>query len=91
MEFMPNFRLHRPAQVADALVAKAEEDSLYVAGGTDMLVNVRRGIEQPKHLVDLSAVNELKTKRVEKDELVLGSGLTLVPPPSAALLSSVSR
>jgi 4-hydroxybenzoyl-CoA reductase subunit beta len=77
MEFMPNFRLHRPARVADALAAKAEDGALYVAGGTDMLVNVRRGIEQPKHLVDLSAVGELRAKRDDANELVLGSGLTL--------------
>jgi len=77
MEFMPNFRLHRPAKVADALAAKTEDGSLYVAGGTDMLVNVRRGIEQPAHLVDLSAVTELKAKRDGADELTLGSGLTL--------------
>ena len=77
MEFMPNFRLHRPARVAEALAAKAEDGALYVAGGTDMLVNVRRGIEQPKHLVDLSAVSELKAKRDDTNELVLGSGLTL--------------
>ena len=77
MEFMPNFRLHRPAKVADALAAKAENGSLYVAGGTDILVNVRRGIEQPTHLVDLSAVADLKVKRDEPNELTLGSGLTL--------------
>jgi len=77
MELMPNFRLHRPAKVADALAAKTKDGSLYVAGGTDMLVNVRRGIEQPAHLVDLSAVTELKAKRDGADELTLGSGLTL--------------
>jgi 4-hydroxybenzoyl-CoA reductase subunit beta len=77
MEFMPNFRLHRPAHLADALAAKAKDGALYVAGGTDMLVNVRRGIEQPKHLVDLSTVSELKAKRDDTHELTLGSGLTL--------------
>ena len=77
MEFMPNFRLHRPSQLTDAIAAKAEAESLYLAGGTDMLVNVRRGIEQPKHLVDLSAVAELKRRRDDADGLTLGSGLTL--------------
>ena len=77
MEFMPNFHLHRPRKVADALIAKGEADSLYVAGGTDMLVNVRRGIEQPKHLIDLSAIAALKARADEPDELTLGSGLTL--------------
>ena len=77
MEYMPNFKLHRPANVADAVKLKTEPGALYVAGGTDMVVNVRRGIEQPKHLIDLSAVAELKARREESGTLILGSGLTL--------------
>ena len=61
MEFMPNFQLHRPETIEEALQARIDNDeALYVAGGTDMLVNVRRGIEQPKNLVDLSAISGMK-------------------------------
>ena len=50
MEYLPNFQLHRPETVEDAVKARTGEDeALYVAGGTDMLVNVRRGIEQPQN------------------------------------------
>jgi 4-hydroxybenzoyl-CoA reductase subunit beta len=77
MEFMPNFKLHRPARVADAVGLRAQDGALYVAGGTDMVVNVRRGIEQPKHLIDLSALPDLKVRREDAGTLVLGSGLTL--------------
>jgi 4-hydroxybenzoyl-CoA reductase subunit beta len=77
MEYMPNFKLHRPARVADAVSLRAQDGALYVAGGTDMVVNVRRGIEQPKHLIDLSALPDLRQRRDDAGTLVLGSGVTL--------------
>ena len=78
MELMPDFDLHRPTTVEDAVRLRTEtSDALYVAGGTDMLVNVRRGIEQPRALIDLSGIDELT--RIAEDEagLHIGAGITL--------------
>ncbi len=78
MEFMPNFQLHRPETIEEALRARTDNDkALYVAGGTDMLVNVRRGIEQPKNLVDLSAISGMKSITKDSDGLHIGAGVTL--------------
>ena len=78
MEFMPNFQLHRPETIEEALQARTDNDeALYVAGGTDMLVNVRRGIEQPKNLVDLSAIHGMKSITVNSEGLHIGAGVTL--------------
>jgi 4-hydroxybenzoyl-CoA reductase subunit beta len=77
MEFMPNFKLHRPARIAEAVALRAQDGALFVAGGTDMVVNVRRGIEQPKHLIDLSSLPDLRVRREDAGGLVLGSGITL--------------
>ena len=78
MEFMPNFQLHRPETIEEALQARTDHDeALYVAGGTDMLVNVRRGIEQPKNLVDLSAIHGMKSITVNSEGLHIGAGVTL--------------
>jgi 4-hydroxybenzoyl-CoA reductase subunit beta len=77
MEFMPNFKLHHPKRVEDALALRLEADALYVSGGTDMIVNVRRGIEQPKHLIELSAIEEMKARREDANGLTLGAGRTL--------------
>ncbi len=78
MELMPNFQLHRPETVEDAVKARTTADNaLYVAGGTDMLVNVRRGIEQPRNLVDLSAIKDIKTISMDSDGLHIGAGVTL--------------
>jgi 4-hydroxybenzoyl-CoA reductase subunit beta len=78
MEYMPNFVLHRPTAVEDAVKLHAETDNArYFAGGTDMLVNVRRGIEQPAALVDLSAIDELKSISEDTEGLHIGAGVTL--------------
>lgn len=78
MELMPDFVLHRPTSIEEAVKLRNETDgALYVAGGTDMIVNVRRGIEQPAALIDLSVVSELR-EIVEDDEgLHIGAGVTL--------------
>ena len=78
MEYMPNFILHRPTAIEDAVKLRAETDNArYFAGGTDMLVNVRRGIEQPHALIDLSAIEELKSITEDADGLHIGAGVTL--------------
>ncbi len=78
MEYMPDFKLHRPDTIEDAVKLRAEEpDALFVAGGTDMIVNVRRGIEQPKHLIDITAIEELKSILPDGDGLHIGAGVSL--------------
>jgi 4-hydroxybenzoyl-CoA reductase subunit beta len=78
MEYMPNFQLHRPESAEEAVKLRNEQpEALFVAGGTDMIVNVRRGIEQPENLIDLSAVEELKSISEDKDGLNIGAGVTL--------------
>jgi len=62
----------------DALAIKADKPGArLVAGGTDLLVNVRRGIEQPADLIDLSEISDLRSSKDGKDGLYLGAGLTL--------------
>ncbi len=78
MEFLPQFALHRPDTVADAVALKASDpDSRFLAGGTDMIVNIRRGIETPTALIDLTAVEGFD--RIETDEsgARIGAGVRL--------------
>ncbi len=78
MELLPEFTLHRPAEIEDAVRLHAgNADARYLAGGTDMVVNVRRGIEQPGVLVDLTAIAELKQIRSDRDGIHIGAAVTL--------------
>ena len=57
---LPELQLAHPPSVEEAIAARHEcSDSRFIAGGTDLLVNMRRGLGQPPLLIDLSAIDEL--------------------------------
>ncbi|MBN9463415.1 MAG: 4-hydroxybenzoyl-CoA reductase subunit beta [Burkholderiales bacterium] len=78
MNLMPEFRCHRPETLEEAVRLKAElPGARFVGGGTDLLVNLRRGLGEPSDLIDLSAVTDLVAVRRIEGALWLGTGVTL--------------
>ncbi len=80
MEYMPQCRLHRPRTIAAALDARREcPTARYVAGGTDLIVNIRRGMVATEALIDLTAIDEMA--RIDRDDatggLRIGAAVTL--------------
>lgn len=89
MELMPEFQLHRPTEAADAAKIKAgSEAALYVSGGTDMLVNVRRGIEQPQNLIDLTSIEDMHAITEDADGLHIGAAVSLKEVAANATIQS---
>ena len=78
MERMPEFELRRPASVAEAaaLLAALPRAQL-LAGGTDLVPRMRRGIDRPSVIVDLGAVREFAHTVFTDAGLSLGAGVTL--------------
>lgn len=78
MNLMPDFRYHRPASLEDAVRLKATlAAARFVAGGTDLLVNLRRGLGEPTDLIDVTAIAGFAGIRRDGDSLWLGAGVTL--------------
>jgi 4-hydroxybenzoyl-CoA reductase subunit beta len=79
MHALPEFILRRPASVAEATALLAVEPAArLVAGGTDLLPNLRRGLERPAMLIDVSRLHGLATAEKTPDGgMLLGAGLTL--------------
>lgn len=78
MEHLPRFDLHRPSTVAEAVALRAgAPKAKWLAGGTDMIVNVRRGIETPEALIDLAAIDGLARIAADGDGLRIGAGAGL--------------
>jgi 4-hydroxybenzoyl-CoA reductase subunit beta len=79
MEYMPDFRLLHPASVAEALAARKDNpEARFVAGGTDLVPNIRRGIEAPPALIDLNGVDALRTiDDADGGGLRIGTAVTL--------------
>lgn len=76
---LPPFQYHRPETVkqAVALLGEYGEAAMPVAGGTDLVPNMKHRLFTPKHLVALKGVSELRGIRVEGDEMVIGAGESL--------------
>jgi 4-hydroxybenzoyl-CoA reductase subunit beta len=78
MDALPEFEVLRPKTVADVLAARrAHPKSRLVGGGTDLVVNIRRGIEAPPTLIDVNGVAELRSIQADASSLRLGASVTL--------------
>jgi 4-hydroxybenzoyl-CoA reductase subunit beta len=78
MTLMPDIRCHRPASLEDAVRLKANSaGARFIAGGTDLLVNLRRGLDAPTEMIDVTAVSGLGDVRRDGDTMWIGAGVTL--------------
>jgi 4-hydroxybenzoyl-CoA reductase subunit beta len=82
---LPIFDYHRPRTLDEALALLADlgDKARLVAGGTDLLPNMKQGLVEPEHLVAIGRIEELRGIRIEpatsdKPELlVIGAGMRL--------------
>ncbi len=73
---LPEFRSVSPKTKAEALSAiSALEDATIIAGGTDLLVRMRRG-ETCAHVVDVSDLSEIRGIEENGSSIVVGAGVT---------------
>jgi 4-hydroxybenzoyl-CoA reductase subunit beta len=73
----PAFTLQRPGTAREAAALLAAGGARALAGGTDLLPNLRHGLEQPAQLVDLTFVPGLDAVALRDGALVIGAGVTL--------------
>src|SRR5947207_2562148 len=76
---LPYFTFHSPrsiAEAADLLAAAPPDEAMLVAGGTDLLPNMKRRQQVPRVLISLARVAELRTT-ANGDGLTIGAGVTL--------------
>lgn len=88
MQGAGSFELLRPATMADAVRLLARPGAMAVAGGTDLLPNLRRGLHAPQWLVDLGAVAGFDRIDADADGWHLGAGVTLEAIARSAALAS---
>lgn len=69
----------RPKNLPDALEFLGDHgnETTIVAGGTDVMVNLRSGELKPKYLMDVSRLSELKRIEMNDDRLRVGAGVTI--------------
>jgi 4-hydroxybenzoyl-CoA reductase subunit beta len=78
MDALPTFDLLRPRTLDELRKARAAHvDSRLIGGGTDLLVNIRRGILAPPVLIDINGVAELRGIKADAHSLEIGAAATL--------------
>jgi 4-hydroxybenzoyl-CoA reductase subunit beta len=78
MDALPSFDLVRPRTLAELIAARAAHpDGRVLGGGTDLMVNIRRGIVAPAVLIDINTVSELRGITVDAHTLEIGAAVTL--------------
>lgn len=76
---LPMFDVVAPTTLEDVLDAMTVPGARLIAGGTDLLPNLKHRLDEPPVLVSLAAVESLRSIAVDDDNraLVIGTGVTL--------------
>jgi len=76
---LPRFEYHAPASLPQALelLSRWGEKAKVFAGGTDLLVSMKKREVLPNHLINLKGISELKGVSDEKEGLKIGALVTL--------------
>ena len=78
MDALPEFALVRPTTLEEMIGVRARHpDSRLLGGGTDLVVNIRRGIVAPPVLIDVNEVAELRAIRADARSLEIGAAVKL--------------
>lgn len=73
MLILANYAYHRPTDLKEAVRLLQEEGSLVIAGGSDVLPQLKNAVIEPKALVDLGKIPELRTVTETEDGVRIGA------------------
>jgi 4-hydroxybenzoyl-CoA reductase subunit beta len=89
---MPEIHLARPRNVAEAVAARRQHaGSRFIAGGSDLIVNMRHGLSNPDLLIDLSGIDELAGIEAGRLGLRIGAGVVIAALASNPVIASNYR
>jgi 4-hydroxybenzoyl-CoA reductase subunit beta len=78
MDALPQFELVRPTTLDELVKVHAEHPgSRVLGGGTDLIVNIRRGIVAPDVLIDANNIAELRAINADARSIEIGASVTL--------------
>jgi len=78
MDALPDIRVVSPTSLDELIATRATHpDSKPLGGGTDLVVNIRRGIVAPKVLIEMNRVQELRVIKADAGSLEIGASVRL--------------
>ncbi len=75
--YLQDFTYHKPATLQEACkLLESEKNAAAIAGGTDILVEIKKGLRHNDNIVSLSGIKELKILEESGNQLVIGAAVT---------------
>ena len=72
-----DIRLHKPQSIIEAVrLLSVLEDARLLAGGTDLLVDIKQGLIRVKNLISLQEIEEIRGIKKEKGRIRIGAMVT---------------
>lgn len=86
--YIPDFRYHQPGTVEEASrLLEASDSAVLLAGGTDLLVDLKQGKRRPADVVSLSGIPELRSIHLEGGLLSIGAAASHAQLAASPLLA----
>lgn len=74
---IPDFKYFRPKSLPEALTLLGQSDDVaLIAGGTDLLVEIKKGLRRHDNMISLSDIGELKVLEEDGKKVYIGSAVT---------------
>jgi carbon-monoxide dehydrogenase medium subunit len=75
--YLPDFSFYQPASVQDAIgLLSQKSNAVAMAGGTDLLVEMKKGVRSHENIVSLAKITELKQITEDEHNLFIGACTT---------------
>ena len=75
--YIEDFSYHRPQSIKEACrLLKLSNNGAVIAGGTDILVEIKQGLRRHDDIISLNEIEDLKTITINNDTLEIGAGVT---------------
>jgi carbon-monoxide dehydrogenase medium subunit len=75
--YLPDFTYHKPKTLQQACkLLESEKNAAAIAGGTDILVEIKKGLRYNDNIVSLSEIKELKTIEESGSSIIIGATVT---------------
>jgi carbon-monoxide dehydrogenase medium subunit len=88
--YLPEFSFHQPVSVQDAIGLLGQKpNAVAMAGGTDLLVEMKKGLRRHEDIVSLAKIDELKLITEDEMNLYIGACATHNEIISSAIVIKV--
>jgi CO/xanthine dehydrogenase FAD-binding subunit len=75
--YLPDFTYHKPTTLQEAcILLESEKNAAAIAGGTDILVEIKKGLRYNDNIVSLSGIKELKMIEESGNKIIIGAAVT---------------